>query len=190
MKRFVGATFVLLILLTTAADAQGRERADLVLHNGRIVTLDDADHIVSALVIRGGKIVAVGDESLNSRYDAKRVIDLGGRMAMPGFNDSHIHIAGRGRRETDLSRVRSIKELQDSVAAKVRLLGPGRWIVGEAWAEDNFAERRVPVRGDLDAVAPRNPWSSTARGITAPCTVPRLSVLRESRERRRSRTPG
>lgn len=145
------------LLCVATAIAQTRPRADLVLHGGKIVTLDDHDRIASALAIRDGKIVEVGDESLLGRYDAARVIDLRGRMAMPGFDDSHTHIHGQAQREINLAGVRSIRELQDSVAAKVRLLGPGQWITGEAWAEDNFAERRIPVRGDLDAVAVSNP---------------------------------
>ena len=146
-----------LLCLPTRAPAQQVTTADLVLHRGKIVTLDDRDAIVSAIAVRDGRIVAVGDESLVSRFRASRVIDLNGRMAMPGFNDTHIHVSGRARREIALGGVRSIRELQDSVRAKVRLLGPGQWITGIAWAEDNFSERRLPLKADLDAAAPDNP---------------------------------
>ena len=145
------------LALAVEVSAQNAPRADLVLHNGKIVTLDDANRISSAIVIRDGKIVAIGDSSLVRAYRSTRTIDLRGRMVMPGFVDSHTHIWGYGRREIDLSKVRSIRELQDSVRAKARQVGPGGWITGRAWAEDNFAEHRLPTRADLDAATTGNP---------------------------------
>ncbi len=139
------------------AGAQRREPADLILHRGKVVTLDARNYIASAVVIRGGTIVAVGDEALLNRYVAARTIDLRGRMAMPGFNDAHTHITGEARRYIDLTAVRSIRELQDKVRAKAAQLGGGEWITGYGWAEDNFAEQRLPQRGDLDVAAPGNP---------------------------------
>ena len=103
------------LALAVQVRAQTAPRADLVLHNGKIVTLDDANRISSTIVIRRGKIVAIGDEALVRAYRSTRTIDLHGRMAMPGFVDSHTHIWGYGRREIDLSKVRSIRELQDSL---------------------------------------------------------------------------
>jgi predicted amidohydrolase YtcJ len=145
------------VALAQRVIAQAPEPVDLVLHNGKVVTLDDRDRVTSALAIRDGKILAVGGESLVARYRAARVVDLRGRMAMPGFDDSHIHIFGRARRDISLAAVRSIRELQDSLRVKARLLGPGQWITGDGWAEENFEEQRLPVRADLDAAAPMNP---------------------------------
>jgi predicted amidohydrolase YtcJ len=149
--------YIGLLVLPMQVSAQAATPADLILHNGKIVTLDDANRVMSAIVIRDGTILAVGDESLVRAYRSTRTIDLRGRMVMPGFIDSHTHIWGYGKREIDLSKVRSIRELQDSVRAKVRLLEPGAWITGRAWAEDNFAERRLPTRADLDAATTNNP---------------------------------
>ncbi|MEO5816030.1 MAG: amidohydrolase [Gemmatimonadaceae bacterium] len=145
------------LFVTGVAGAQGNERADLILHHGKILTLDARNSIASAVIIRGGTIVAVGDESLLAQYQATRTIDLGGRMAMPGFDDAHTHISGDARRYIDLTSVRSIREVQDKVRAKAAQLGPGEWITGYGWAEDNFAEQRLPRRADLDAAAPDNP---------------------------------
>ena len=140
-----------------AGALQGREPADLILHHGKIVTLDGQNHLASAVVIRDGKIVAVGEESLLARYSGARTIDVGGRMVLPGFNDAHTHISGEARRYIDLSSVRSIRELQNRVRAKAVQLGPNEWITGYGWAEDNFTEQRLPQRADLDAAAPLNP---------------------------------
>ncbi len=156
----------LLILLTAASIGtsssqaqahQQRQQADLILHRGKVVTLDDADRIASAVIIRDGVIIAVGDEALARGYTAPRTIDLRGRMVMPGFNDAHTHISGDPRRYIDLTTVRSIRELQAKVRAKARQLGPSEWISGYGWAEDNFSEHRLPQRADLDAAAPDNP---------------------------------
>lgn len=131
--------------------------ADLVLHRGKVVTLDATDHVASAVVIRDGVIVAVGSEAIVARYAAKRSIDLRGRMLVPGFNDAHTHIAGEARRYVDLRSVRSIREMQAKIREKASQLGPNEWITGYGWAEDDLAEHRVPVRADLDAAAPNNP---------------------------------
>jgi predicted amidohydrolase YtcJ len=145
------------LLAMASVGAQAREPADLILHNGKVVTLDARNSVASAVIIRDGTIVAVGDESLLAHYQGTRTIDLRGRMLMPGFNDAHTHISGDARRYIDLTSVRSIRELQDKVRAKAAQLGPGEWITGYGWAEDNFAEQRLPQRADLDSAAPANP---------------------------------
>ncbi len=147
----------LLVAPESGRALQGKEPADLILHHGNIVTLDDENHRARAVVIRGGNIVAVGDESLVERYSATRIIDLGGRLLLPGFNDAHTHISGDPQRYIDLAGTTSIRELQDKVRAKAAQLGPREWITGYGWAEDNFAEQRLPQRADLDAAAPNNP---------------------------------
>ena len=72
-----------------------RQPADLLLHNGKIVTVDDAFSIRRAVAVRGDKIVAVGGNELVARFDAAKTIDLGGKTVIPGFIDTHIHISGR-----------------------------------------------------------------------------------------------
>ena len=83
-----------LAALHPAGAQLARERVDLILHHGKVVTLDNQDRIAAAVIVRDGKIVAVGDEDLLDHYSAARTIDLGGRMVLPGFNDVHTHISG------------------------------------------------------------------------------------------------
>ena len=153
----VAATACQLAAVNSAGALQAREPADLILHRGKVVTLDDRGRIASTVVVRDGKIVAVGNESLLDRFSSARTIDLRGRLLLPGFNDAHTHISGDPRRYIDLTRVRSIREIQDKVSAKAAELGTGEWITGYGWAEDNFAEQRLPQRADLDAAVPANP---------------------------------
>ena len=153
-----------LAAIHTAGAQLAGERVDLILHHGKVVTLDNQNRIVAAVIVRDGKIVAVGGEDLLDRYSAARTIDLGGRMVLPGFNDVHTHISGIPTRYVELSSVHSLGELKAKIRAKAAQLGPGEWITGYGWAEDNFAEQRLPQRADLDAASPDNPVILTRAG--------------------------
>ena len=133
------------------------QHVDLLLHNGKVLVVDDAFSIRRAIAVRDGKVVEVGGEELVKKYQADRVIDLHGCLLMPGFNDTHIHISGDSRRYVELAGTKSIEELKGRVGSKAKELGPGEWITGYGWAEDDFAENRLPSRTDLDEAAPGNP---------------------------------
>jgi hypothetical protein len=152
-----GACRVALTLGLAAPLAAQQAPVDLLLHNGKVFTADDSGSVWSAIAIRDGRIVEVGSDALLARYHATRTIDLHGRLAVPGFDDSHIHVEGNPARYIDLTRVRSIREIQTLVTEKAKQLGPGQWITGYGWSEDQLAEKRRPLRSDLDAAAPRNP---------------------------------
>ncbi|MEN9807963.1 MAG: hypothetical protein RL756_2483 [Pseudomonadota bacterium] len=141
-----------------------REAVDLLLYNGTVLVLDEAGTRASALALRGDRIVAVGDDTLRERVDPDSSRDLEGRTVMPGFVDSHIHISGAPPRYIDLTTITSIKELTEAVAAKALELGPGEWITGYGWSEDQLEEGRRPLRADLDAAAPENPVALTRAG--------------------------
>src|ERR1700728_4361356 len=131
--------------------------ADLVLFNGKIVTVDDAFSIHQAIVIKDERIAAVGANELRNQYSAARSIDLHGRMVMPGFHDTHIHLGGHSQRYIDLNDTKSLAELKEQVSDKAKELGPGEWITGAGWDEYHFTEQRRPRRGVLEARAPTNP---------------------------------
>ena len=137
---------------------------DLVLHNGKVLTIDNNFSIQSAIAINDGKVVITGDESILAQYKASKIVDLNGKTLMPGFNDSHTHISGNPRRYIDLSDTTSILEMQSLVRDKANALGPGEWITGYGWSEDELAEQRKPTRYDLDDAAPNNPVVLTRAG--------------------------
>ena len=97
----VGAT----ALAGTAMEAlaQGAP-ADLILFNGKIVTVDSAFSIRQAIVVKDGRVVAIGGNELRNRYTAARTIDLQGRTVIPGFQDTHIHLGGHSRSHIDFDR--------------------------------------------------------------------------------------
>jgi predicted amidohydrolase YtcJ len=139
-------------------------QADLVLHNGKIVVVDDAFSVHDTIVVKDGKVLAVGGADLARQYRAARTIDLRGRTVVPGFNDTHIHLSGQARRHVNLAGSGSLVELKRKIAGKAAELGPGEWVTGSAWSEDELAEKRRPLRHDLDEAAPRNPVIITRAG--------------------------
>lgn len=157
-------TLILASALFALGACSSPEPADLLLYNGKVVTVDDDFSIAQAVAVRDGRIVAVGGNELADRYDAARSIDLEGKMLMPGFDDTHMHISGSPTREIDLRETTSIAQMQEQIRAKVAEIGEGEWITGYGWAEDDFAEQRMPTRADLDVAAPRNPVTLTRAG--------------------------
>jgi predicted amidohydrolase YtcJ len=164
MHRHARRSALALVAATAFAACAAPEPVDLLLHNGKIVTADEAFSIHQAVAVRDGRIVEVGGNELVDRYQAARTIDLGGKTVVPGFNDTHVHISGSPQREIDLRETSSIAQMQDQIRAKVGELGEGEWITGYGWAEDQFSEQRMPTRADLDAAAPRNPVTLTRAG--------------------------
>src|SRR5690606_12580202 len=158
------------LLATIAAGAAltagcaSAKTADLILHNGKILTVDEGFSIQQAIVVKDGKILAVGGEDLVGQYKAARVIDLKGRVRMPGFTDTHIPVRGPSPRDIDMEGVTSIADIQERIRAKAAELGPGEWVTGRGWDEALLAEKRNPNRADLDAAAPNNPVTLTRAG--------------------------
>lgn len=165
-RQFLGAMGGATLAASSAVDllAQG-EPADLLLYNGKIVTVDSAFSIRQAIVVKDGRVVAVGGNELRNRYLAARTIDLRGRTVIPGFHDTHIHLGGHSRRYIDLNETTSMAQLKQQVSDKAKELGPREWITGAGWDEYHFTdEQRKPVRSDLDAAAPDNPVVLTRAG--------------------------
>ncbi|MDG2141019.1 MAG: amidohydrolase [Gammaproteobacteria bacterium] len=140
------------------------EQFDLILTNGKILTVDDNFTIHDTLVVNEGLVVETGGSSLATKYAAKEVIDLQGKTVMPGFNDSHTHLRGRPQRYIELGDVSSIAEIQDLIRSKISEIGEGEWITGYGWSEDELADGRRPLRNDLDLAAPKNPVILTRAG--------------------------
>lgn len=138
---------------------------DLILKNGRIATLatDPAQpDFVEALAVRNGKVVAIGAESdLPAAGRDTAVYDLGGRTAIPGVIDSHVHFVRAGRTWDDEVRWENMFTLADalaSLAQRALEIPTGKWIrVIGGWDEKQFAEGRGPTREELDEAAPDHP---------------------------------
>ena len=139
---------------------------DLVLHGGRITTFAASGQgpaEVSSLAVAAGRVIAIGsDEQLAPlRAQAARVIDLGGRRAIPGLNDSHIHAVRAGASwatSMHWEDVRTLDEALERTRKDARRRGPGNWVfVIGGWHSSQLAEGRAPTRQELDEAAPDNP---------------------------------
>lgn len=145
----------------------GVEPADLVLHNGNIVTVDEALPQAEALAVRGDLIVAVGTNDEVDAYigEATEVIDLAGQTAIPGFIEGHGHFLGVGgaQMQLGLMDVENWDELVSMVAAAVEEAQPGELIRGRGWHQEKFdplPEPNVagfPVHDQLSEISPDNP---------------------------------
>jgi predicted amidohydrolase YtcJ len=143
------------------------EPADLILVNGNLVTLDETRPEAQALAARDGRIVAVGSDAEIEplRGPGTRVIDLEGRLAIPGFIEGHGHFMSLGESllNLDLRGAATWEAVAERVARAAAEASPGEWIVGRGWHQDKWdrlAEPSVegyPVHDLLDRAAPDNP---------------------------------
>jgi predicted amidohydrolase YtcJ len=134
---------------------------DLILYNGRVVTLAEALPRCAALACKDGRVVALGDDGEVRALagPGTEQLDLDGRMAIPGFNDAHNHMLHMGLKfaHLQLDDCTSIAEMVERVRAWAARTPHGHWIVGEGWNESLFAEGRLPTRHDLDAATDAHP---------------------------------
>jgi predicted amidohydrolase YtcJ len=135
--------------------------ADLALVDGNILTMNPARSRAEAIAIKEDRIVKVGsnDDIYQVIGKSTKTVRLSGNTVVPGFIDTHIHVADFGKflAWVDLRCVKSIKEMQKSIKERVRKTPVGKWIIGRGWDQDCFAEKRLPTRFDLDVSSPDNP---------------------------------
>lgn len=142
----------------------GGDRVDLILINGKIHTMDLSIPEAEAVAVNGNKIYKVGSnaEILSLKDENTRAIDLKGRVLVPGFNDSHMHLLGFGYflNMVDLSHCKSIEEIIQKTKEfiETKTIEKGSWVRGRGWNHDYFErENRFPTRYDLDKISTEHP---------------------------------
>ena len=148
---------VLIIGAVCAPLVLAQERADLALSNGTVFSADGAGTVYDTIVVRDGRVLALGGPELLGRYRADRTINLDGRLVVPGFNDTSMSVSGGFPDLVDLTGSRSIDEIGFRIHSKAEALGPGKWVRASGWSEGALVEGRRPGKQDLDIVAPDNP---------------------------------
>jgi predicted amidohydrolase YtcJ len=145
-------------------------KADLILWNGHVLTVNDADTVAQAIAVREGRILAVGsNRDIRALVGPQtRVIDLHGKTATPGLIDAHAHISSGGLAlvtGVDLSQARSISEVVSLISAKAATLPNGSWVLGSGWDEAKFREHRYIEARDLDGIPGNHPmWLDQTTG--------------------------
>ena len=171
---FVAAmVFALLTGLTIACGPAGEQvpAADLVLTGGKVVTVDDNVPDGEAIAITGYTVTAVGSSREISAYigDDTEVIDLEGRLVIPGFIEGHGHFTSLGRAKMilDLTKVADWDEIVGMVEEAAQKAEPGEWILGRGWHQEKWSEvprpnvDGVPMHHGLSEVSPENPVNLT-----------------------------
>lgn len=160
LRRGLAALALAAIVPVTAPAQLPRPAAPtLVLYNAKVITVDAAFSIAEAVAVTGARVTAVGT-SAQMRAIAgpdTRLIDLKGQALLPGLMDNHLHGAGGGA-GVDLSRARSLSDVANALAERIKGAKPGDLIVSNSdWHEAQLQEQRLPLRDDLDRIAPDNP---------------------------------
>ncbi len=183
MRRLLPAIFSLSLLLLSCSG----NKADLVLTNGVIYTLDAEKPVVSAVACKGDKIVAMGsDEEIRAFVGRQtHVVDLEKRTVVPGFVEGHAHLVGVGKfaRELDLTGARSYEEIVSMVGEATRTTPAGTWILGRGWHQNKWDSlpadtlHGFPSHTALSAVSPENPvWLEHASGHTGIANAKAMSL--------------
>lgn len=167
-KRSGTVALCLLILMSLSSPTNARDRqhvADLILVDGKIITVDDEFSIHQALAIKGNRILQVGtNDAIRKLADADtRVLQLDGAFVMPGMVDSHCHPFALGERGSenndwfDASGTKDFAELVQRVKEHVATISDGEWIIGGGWNQEEWPGNELPVHDALSAVSPNNP---------------------------------
>jgi predicted amidohydrolase YtcJ len=138
--------------------------ADLVLINGKIITVDENDSIAEAVAVKGQRIIAVGTTAGLKKLTGRgtQIVDLKGLTVTPGLIDAHCHFASGGIGmlyilDVGFPAVRKMADVVAKVKAKIEASKPGEWVFGRGWDEGKLEEIRYIYASDLDPVSPENP---------------------------------
>ncbi|HEV8605048.1 MAG TPA: amidohydrolase [Tepidisphaeraceae bacterium] len=136
-------------------------QADLILHGARVVTVDKDFSVREAIAIKDGKVLKVGRDSdiLKLKGAGTEVVDLKGRMVLPGLMDSHVHPGSASMTEFDhaVPTMETVGDVLEYIRGRAEALGEGKWVNVSQVFITRLREQRYPTREELDRVAPKNP---------------------------------
>ncbi|HEY6181293.1 MAG TPA: amidohydrolase [Terriglobales bacterium] len=167
MKLKLAVMFLFAVPFALAQNDQPKPKADAIFIHGNIYTGVGGTSSfgiaqrAQAIAVRGDRIQAVGTDveiSALKGIDTK-VVDLGGKFVMPGFNDAHLHLAEGGFQKltVDMTGVKSLAEFRERLLARVESAAPREWILGGGWDETKWPVKTLPSRWDLDEVTSDHP---------------------------------
>ena len=155
------ATLILICLLGSKLVAQSKPAADLIITKAKVWTVDRVHPSAQAVAVLGDRIVAVGsnaDVDVWRGHDTK-VIDAGGKLLLPGFNDAHVHFVSGGLQleSVQLNDVTTKEEFVRRIAEQAKKTPKGEWIQGGDWDETKWSPPSLPTKELIDPATPNNP---------------------------------
>jgi predicted amidohydrolase YtcJ len=149
------------LILTCTCVAQTKPAADLIITNGKIWTVDRSLPTAQAVAVLGDRIIAAGSATEIDAWRGPRtqVIDAGGKLVLPGFNDAHVHFVSGGMQldNVQLKDATSAQEFARLIGERAKITPKGEWIQGGNWDETKWAPPNIPTKELIDALTPDNP---------------------------------
>jgi predicted amidohydrolase YtcJ len=149
-----------IIIMISLASFSRKGKADLVILNGKVLTIDSENPITEAIAVSGEKIIAVGSSKKIKVYIEKgktNIIDAMGRLVIPGFNDAHVHFGPLDPDFIELRYTTDPSVITQKVKEQVARSKPGELIEGGHWEHEMFIDRKWPSKELIDKVSPDNP---------------------------------
>lgn len=150
-------------LFLFSCDSEDKEKADLLVFNAEIYTVDSTFSKQEAFVVRDGKFLEIGSsEALKSKYKAEKSIDAEGKAVLPGLIDAHAHFYGMGlqQQKVELTGTKSFKEVVQRIVDFQKENNSG-FITGRGWDQNDWPTKKFPVKDTLDQLFPETPVAIT-----------------------------
>ncbi|WP_113639119.1 amidohydrolase [Nubsella zeaxanthinifaciens] len=153
------ARLLLLATLLVILSACGKPKADLVVFNAKIYTVDSAFTIAEAMAVKDGKVLALGNsEEIKKQYPAAEMLDANGKAIYPGFIDAHAHFFGYAEslNTANLFETKS----WDEILARLKTFAaehPNGWLTGRGWDQNDWPQKQFPTKEKLDELFPNRP---------------------------------
>lgn len=158
LAKCLGSIFLPFLHLISCAPQ--KQKADLIVHNAVIYTVDSSFSMAQCLVIKDGRFIAVGSNDILKNFEAPEIIDAGGKALYPGFIDSHCHFYGYGKglQEINLVGTKSFEEVIEKVKAfKSKARTENEWIIGRGWDQNDWTIKEFPDNKILSSLFPETP---------------------------------
>ena len=158
MKNIIISLSAAIMIQAGSCDSTGK--ADLVILNGKVFTVNDENPIAEAIAVKGEKIIYTGSSKEAEKMVKKgttKVIDANGRLVLPGFNDAHVHFGPLDPDYIELRYTSDPAVFTEKVSAQVAKSKPGQLIRGGHWEHEMFTDRKWPSKELIDKVSPDNP---------------------------------